>query len=195
MILFTKSALGFNTLARPDVLLPTRLRRQAFLGRQFLLLAAVLAMLCLLVAPGYAQTPTNNQPAFPSSETGDRSVAENVASGTDVGAPVAATDADGDSLTHTLSGDDAAAFSIVAATGQLRTNASLNREAQAYYTVTVSVSDRKDDNNNLDAAIDDAITVTVEITNVDEPGTASISSARARVARCSAPGWTTRTDR
>ena len=75
---------------------------------------------------------------------------------------------------YTLSGDDAGSFSIVASTGQLRTRVSLNREAKAYYTVHVSVSDHKDAGGSPDTAIDDTIAVTVEVTNIDEPGTASI---------------------
>ena len=48
---------------------------------------------------------SNNAPVFPATETGARSVAENTASGQNVGSPVAATDADtGDTLTYSLEG-------------------------------------------------------------------------------------------
>ena len=41
-----------------------------------------------------APAPANNAPKFPATEDGARSVAENTAAGEDIGAPVAATDAD-----------------------------------------------------------------------------------------------------
>ena len=62
--------------------------------------------------------PSNSPPRF--SETAPtRSIAENSAAGTAVGAPVRATDSDGDSLTYTLGGSDAATFSIGRTSGQL----------------------------------------------------------------------------
>ena len=62
----------------------------------------------------------------------------------DIGAPVAATDpGNGDPLTYTLGGTDAASFDIVPTTGQLRTKAALNHEATASYTVAVAVRDSK----------------------------------------------------
>ena len=57
---------------------------------------------------GSTNAPTNNPPVFPSG-TITRSVAENTASGQNVGAPVAATDDDsGDTLTYSLEGRTAA---------------------------------------------------------------------------------------
>ena len=150
--------------------------------------ALALAMLAALPSPVVeAQTTaSNSQPAFPA-ETAERSVAENSAVGVDVGSSVAATDADGDGLTYTLDGADAASFAIVAATGQLRTAAVLNREAQSSYVVRVSVSDRKDDDGDQDTEIDDTITVTVQATNVDEAGVASISVSQPRVGQVLRP--------
>ena len=46
----------------------------------------------------------NTAPEFPTSETGARSVSENAAAGTNIGAPVAAEDTAGDTLTYTLGG-------------------------------------------------------------------------------------------
>ena len=46
----------------------------------------------------------NTAPEFPTSETGARSVSENAAAGADIGAPVAAEDTAGDTLTYTLGG-------------------------------------------------------------------------------------------
>ena len=59
----------------------------------------------------------NERPAFPSSEDGLRTVRENTGAGMRVGAPVAAADPERDRLTYSLSGQDAASFSIVTTTG------------------------------------------------------------------------------
>ena len=99
-----------------------------------------------------------------------REVAENTPKGVVVGVPVAATDSEGDVLTYTLGGTNAGLFSIDVATGQLRTSAALNREAEVpdgeSYTVEVTgdgpVCDRVDADNS------DMITVTINVTNVDE---------------------------
>ena len=56
----------------------------------------------------------NAEPEFTEGTSTTRSVAENTASGQNIGAPVTATDADtSDTLTYTLGGTDAAAFGIV----------------------------------------------------------------------------------
>ena len=109
-------------------------------------------------------TPANNAPEFPTTEDGARSVAENTATGTDIGAPVAATDDDaGDTLTYTLGGADAAWFDIEDTTGQLMTKAALDYEAPAdadtdnAYEVTVTASDS---NTADDATMSVTITVT-----------------------------------
>ena len=66
----------------------------------------------------------NEAPAFPSTETGTRTIPENAEAGQNIGAPVTATNPDrSDSLTYTLSGTDAASFDIDRATGQLKTKA------------------------------------------------------------------------
>ena len=89
-----------------------------------------------------------------------RSVAENTPSGVNIGSPVTATDANSDdTLTYTLGGTDATSFSIVSTTGQLRTRAPLDYEAQNAYSVTVTVSD---------GSRTDTITVAITIIDVDE---------------------------
>ena len=70
-----------------------------------------------------------------------RVIPEGAALGTNMGEPVAATDPDEDTLTYTLSGDDAASFTIDASTGQLTTVTALDHEVQASYTVTVAATD------------------------------------------------------
>ena len=80
----------------------------------------------------------NTAPEFPA-ETDERSVAENTASGENIGAPVVATDADADdTLIYTLGGTDMASFTIDGPTGQLMTSADLDFEKQASYEVEVT---------------------------------------------------------
>ncbi len=103
-------------------------------------------------------------PVFGEGDTAVRSVAENTPAGQPIGAPITATDADGDSLNYTLSGDDADAFTLDSATGQLRTKAPLNYESkQTYSALTVTVDDGHDHT--------DTIPLTVNVTDEDEPTT------------------------
>ena len=144
--------------------------------RQRILSAICALLLAFLTLSSATAQAANSQPAFPSSENGARSVAENTAAGANIGAPVGATDADNDALTYTLGGDDAASFAIVPSTGQLQTLAALNFEGKNSYSVTVSASDRKDATGNADTAIDVTIDVTISVTNVDDPGAITLSS-------------------
>ena len=62
-------------------------------------------------------------------------MAENTASTvSDIGTPVAATDAEDDSLTYTLGGVDMADFDIDEDTGQLMTKTALDYETEDTYT-------------------------------------------------------------
>ena len=81
----------------------------------------------------------NEAPEFPASETGMRSLDENPVAGEYIGAPVAATDGDNDTLTYSLDFTSRDIFDIVPTTGQLRTKAALNYEVGgASYNVTVT---------------------------------------------------------
>ena len=103
----------------------------------------------------------NSAPEFTDGSSTTRSVAENMAAGTNIGTPVAATDADNDVLTYTLGGTDASSFSIVSTTGQLQTNAALDFESsKTSYSIIVKVSD---------SSLTDSITVTIDVTDVNEP--------------------------
>ena len=97
----------------------------------------------------------NDPPVFQDGATTTRTVADNVAAGSNIGAPVAANDP-GDTLTYTLGGTDAASFNIVAATGQLQTRAALDASVKSSYTVTVTATDT--------AGGSDTITVTITVT-------------------------------
>ena len=127
----------------------------------------------------------NQRPTFPSTESGARTVEENTRAGVSVGDPVAAEDMDDDRLTYSLSGTDAATFSIVTTTGQLRTKEPLDFETKPSYSVTVEVHDGLDGLGQPSMSIDDMQDVTITIENVEEQGTVTLSSAtgtiRARV--------------
>ena len=102
----------------------------------------------------------NTAPAFAEATGERRSVEENTVAGMDIEAPVAATDAEHDTLTYTLGGTDMASFAIDPATGQLMTRAALDFETKASYTVDVTAMD--------DAGESDTIAVTINVTNVNE---------------------------
>ena len=121
--------------------------------------------------------PVNSPPVFPSTENGQREVEENSAARAEVGGPVAATDlnagdsAVNDPLTYSLTGTDAASFTIDEGTGQisLAPDAALDYEGKRTHRFTVQVTDGRDQNGDDDMdAIDDTITVTVTVTDVNE---------------------------
>ena len=106
-------------------------------------------------------TNVNEAPSFTDGTSTTRTIAENTASDTNIGSAVAATDVDADTtLTYTLGGADAAAFSIISTSGQLQTSAALDFETKPSYSVTVSVSDGNGGS--------DSIPVRINVTNVNE---------------------------
>ena len=120
---------------------------------------------------GMSEQKVNTAPDFAVTPA-ERSVAEDTAAGENIGDPVEATDADNDTLTYTLGGDDMASFAIDPATGQLMTMAALDFETKASYSVTVTASDGKDEAT---------VMVTVMVTNVDEMGMVTLSAMQPRV--------------
>ena len=123
---------------------------------------------------------TNVHPSF-ADETTTGEVAENTASGQNIGAPVTATPGDNKgTLKYILGGTDDTSFSIDTATGQLKTNAALDHEDKDTYTVEVSVSDELDAYENADTVNDDTITVTITVTDVNEGPTFDSSNTAAR---------------
>ena len=113
--------------------------------------------------------PANNAPQFPG-DTATRSVDENTPAGASIGDPVAATDADGDTLTYALTGSDAGAFDFETDTGQIKVKDTLDYEDKASYSVTVTVHDGKNADSEADTGVDDSIAVTISVANVDEAG-------------------------
>ena len=124
----------------------------------------------------------NRNPEF-SAGTRTLNVPENTVPNTDIGDPVAAIDRDGDTLTYTLEGTDAASFDILSTTdgGQIRTSASLNYEEKSRYSVTMRVSDGRGGS--------DAVSLTINVTDEDgeapdtpyAPTVTAVSSTRLQV--------------
>ena len=126
---------------------------------------------------------SNSAPVFTDGTSATRTIAENTASGVNIGSPVSATDANNDTLTYSLSGTDAASFDIDTTNGQLQTQAALDYETKSSYTVTVTVSD---------GDLTDTITVTVNITDIDElptnTGVCKVGDILAPGESCTYPG-------
>ena len=119
----------------------------------------------------------NNEPEFPTSETGARSVDENTVTNMNIGAAVAATDGDSDTLTYALSGTDVASFDIDTTSGQIKTKAALNFETESSYSVDVTVRDSKDAAGDADMMVDDTQAVTITVNNVNDAPTITSGSA------------------
>ena len=85
-------------------------------------------------------TPVNDAPTF-ASPTATRRVSASAEAGANVGAPVAATDVDGDLLTYRLGGTGAASFTIDEFTGQISVSDQASFNAGDIYMVTVFAND------------------------------------------------------
>ena len=115
-------------------------------------------------------------PVFAAGTVTARSVAENTAASTAIGAAFAASDADsGDTVSYALEGTDAALFAVGASDGMLKFKASPDYEAPGDdgmdngYAVTVKASDPHGNAAEL--------AVTVTVTNVDEAGSVTFGTA------------------
>ena len=118
----------------------------------------------------------NRRPTFPSTEDGQRTVAENTRAGRSIGAAVVADDPEGDSLTYSLSGSDAAAFTVVRSTGQIRTSEALDFETKSGYSLTVEVHDGRDGIGNASTVVDDTQAVTITVENEEELGVVTLAT-------------------
>ena len=133
----------------------------------------------------------NRKPGF-AGPSATRAIPENSAAGAAVGAPVAASDGDGDALTHSLAGAGAAAFTIDAATGQVRVgpDAALDFEGgPASYALRVDVSDGRDESGGADPGVDASVALTVEVTDVLEPPPEPDAPALEPGVRSMSAGW------
>ena len=120
---------------------------------------------------------TNSAPVFTDGATAAREVAENTPSGTNVGLPITASDADGDVLTYSVAatlggaedfrafGED---FELVMSSGQVvvKSGASIDFEVRETYEVLIRVTDGKDARGDDDPMIDDTVTLTITVTEV-----------------------------
>ena len=116
---------------------------------------------------------SNAAPAFNDGDDTTRTVPENSEAATNVGAAVTASDSDsGDTLTYSLGGTDAGSFDIDSSNGQIETGTGTYdfEAAKNTYSVIVSVHDGKDaaGDDEDPATPDDTITVTINLTNVNE---------------------------
>ena len=78
---------------------------------------------------------------------------ENSAISTLAGAPVSATDPDGDTLVYTLGGPDAASFTLNSSTGQLSTTVTLDYEMKDAYFVVMQVHDMRGGKDTIVVAV------------------------------------------
>ena len=125
-------------------------------------------------------TDVNEAPAFPAAEDG-RTIPEHSAAGENIGDPVTATDPDnGDVLAYSLDQTATELFDIVPTSGQLQTKAALNHETTASYTVTITATDS--------SGLSDEITVTINVTDVNDAPTFDGETATRAVAENSEAG-------
>ncbi|MYC36756.1 MAG: hypothetical protein F4X66_07560 [Chloroflexi bacterium] len=123
--------------------------------------------------PGQQQRAANRPPQF-AADSAEISVDENASIRSNVGDPITATDADGDALSYALTGSEA--FLIDRSSGQITVDGTLDYETRSSYSLTVTVSDGRNAAGEADDSVDDSIAVTVNIGNVDEPGTVSLNT-------------------
>ena len=139
--------------------------------------------------------PTISTPVFSDGgcdqkESYEFSVIENTAADTVVGA-VPAREPDGDSLTYSVGGTDAAKFNRVfalnASTGEIvaKSGATVDYESKSSYSLTVSVTDGEDASGSTESepTTDDTAHVSIRVTNIDEPGRVSLSTTEPRMGR------------
>ena len=139
--------------------------------------------------------PTISTPVFSDGgcdqkESYEFSVIENTAADTVVGA-VPAREPDGDSLTYSVGGTDAAKFNRVfalnASTGEIvaKPGATVDYESKSSYSLTFSVTDGEDASGSTESepTTDDTAHVSIRVTNIDEPGTVKLSTTDPRVGR------------
>ena len=100
------------------------------------------------------------------SDSTSRKVAEDTKAGRNMESPVSARDDDGDLLIYSLSGADAASFSMSRNDGQLKTKAALNCEARNSYSVVVTATDP--------SGAMDRIVVTINVTDEDDPAVITV---------------------
>ena len=141
------------------------------------------------LAATHAWTQTNTQPEITSPAT------FNVSEGNVSVATLTATDPDADPLTWSIppdAGPDAAQFELTES-GVLTFASAPDYEDPAdadgdnRYEVVVAVADGKNADGDSDSTVDDSVTVTIEVANVDEAGSVSLFPAQLRVRTMTRP--------
>ena len=126
----------------------------------------------------------NHAPEFDLGESATLAVDEEEPPGNHVGSAVTATDPEGNTLAYSLSGTDASSFVLDGSTGQITVGSGTLLDYESglrEYSVIVSVNDGLNTDGDQDNTNDDSIKVTINVNNVDEDGSVSLSSARPRV--------------
>ena len=113
------------------------------------------------------KTHDQTEPEF-ENDTYTLSIAEDAGVGDDVG-KVAADDDDNDSLSYSMSGTGASDFSLGQYNGTIDVAKGLDYETTSSYTLTLSVKDKKASDDTADDVVDDTTTVTINVTDVNEP--------------------------
>ena len=121
-----------------------------------------------------------------------RSIAENSAKGTDIGAAVTAKANSDYTYSHSMSGTDAGDFDIVSTSGQIQVKSPLDYETKKKYSVivTVKVSLAGAGGASLDpnAPGDYVVPVTINVTDVNEPPSFADDTATRAIDENSAVG-------
>ena len=151
-----------------------------------LLTMFVVATLMLVMTNATPALATGSTTASFEANSYEFSVNENTTANTVVGT-VAATDPDGDSLTYSVGGTDAANFNEVFAlntsAGEItvKPGATINYESGAptSYQVNIMVTDGEDDSGatQSEPTTDSTVAVRIRIRNVDEPGRVTLSTS------------------
>ena len=154
-----------------------------------LLTVFALATLLLVMTQASPALATGSTDLSFQDDSYEFSVDENTAAGTVVGTVIAA-DSDEDPLTYSVGGTDAVVFeemfAVNTSTGEItvKSGATINYESgKTTYRINVQVTDGKDDSGTEQAepTTDAIVPVAIRIVNIDEPGTATLSTTSPQV--------------
>ena len=123
----------------------------------------------------HRDAPVSAPPVFAENAPVTRDVLENTPEGGNVGGPVAATPAEGETLTYTLGEADAESFDIDAGTGQITVGAGTTLATGDTYEVEVTATGPA----GASASITVMLTVTSLLNEYDEDGDQGISKSEA----------------
>ena len=116
----------------------------------------------------------NEPPRFDSSAV-ELEIDENIATNTNFGDPILASDPESDALTYSLVGADSHWFDVDTSSGQIKTKALFDHESPVdsdfdnIYEFRVWVTDDKDADGMANTSVDDSIDVTITVIDVNEP--------------------------